>query len=283
MQTVCWLILLTGCIPLWLAWRANRRTSLLQAVQWAGVSWATWVVALAVADAAPGPAAVASCYLALAMTGCAAIAVLGARRPLFRAWNFVVAALLVIDFLPLAEALLRGGNLQLETFRILCVVATITVGVLNYLLTRLAPAALLLSLGCAFILALVLIPEASEQRPQYLLLGSLMLASVPWIAYRAIRARKRAAAEFDRLWLDFRDRFGFVWAQRLRDQFNRSAAHAGWPIILRWQGLRLVPGQPRPDAEMESAAVSTLRALLKRFGPEERPPRPKDKQPTEDG
>ena len=77
-----------------------------------------------------------------------------------------------------------------------------------------------------------------------------------------------AASEFDGLWLGFRDRFGFVWGQRLREQFNISAKHAGWPTILRWQGLRLLPGQSLPAPETQSEMLTTLQALMKRFGQE---------------
>jgi hypothetical protein len=69
----------------------------------------------------------------------------------------------------------------------------------------------------------------------------------------------------DRAWLSFRDRFGLVWSQRLREQFNRSAANSGWPVMLTWKGLRAVPGasdQARPDDEL---LMETIRALMKRF------------------
>jgi hypothetical protein len=62
--------------------------------------------------------------------------------------------------------------------------------------------------------------------------------------------------------LDFRNRFGGLWALRVRDQFNRAAANAGWPVALRWGGLRSVGYD-------DDAPLKGLRALLKRFGPEE--------------
>ena len=71
------------------------------------------------------------------------------------------------------------------------------------------------------------------------------------------------------MWLDFRDRFGFVWGQRLRDQFNRAAANAGWPVYLRWRGLRLRAGTELPPDDLQTRIVDTLRAMLKRFGPGE--------------
>jgi hypothetical protein len=273
MQTLCGLLMLTGAYPLWRAWQANRQTSLLQAVNWAILSWAAWGLALAVTDRSSPAATMAGHYLALCVTGCAAVAVLGARRPGVGTWNFVVLALLAVDLLPVAEGVVTGVPLQLDSLRLTCVAATLAVGVLNYLPTRFAAVALLLLLGCGLELAaLVLIPQWDKQALPYLEIGYLPLASVPWVAFWCVGGDRPAASEFDRLWLDFRNRFGFVWGQRLRDQFNRSAGHAGWPAVLRWQGLRLSPGARLPDQDVQSAMVGTLRALMKRFGPEEEKP-----------
>jgi hypothetical protein len=270
MHLLCWFILLTAAYPLWRAWQANRRTSLVQAVHWAIIAWAGWGVAFAMANRASFSAAVAGSYLALGLTGCAAIAVLGARRPGVGAWNFVVVALLAVDVLPLARAMFAGNAVELDTVHLICVAATVVVGVLNYLPTRLAPAALLLLAGGGLVLYALLDGSRSERRRERVLeIGWLAVACVPWVAYGSIRSREPPAAEFDRLWLDYRDRFGLVWSQRLREQFNRSAVHAGWPAVLRWPGLRLLPGASLPDAETQQEIVNTLRALMKRFKREE--------------
>ncbi len=270
MQTLCWLILLTGAYPLWQAWRANRRSSLVQSLYWAMLSWAMWGIAMATSVSWPVQATKSACYLALSLTGCASVAVLGARRPGVNAWNFVVFALLAVDLLPLVECLFTDGNLRLDVFRVLCLAATLAVGLLNYLPTRLAPAALLLILGCAIeLMVLVFAADSETQLRQQLQLGWVPIALTPWAAYVCLLSSKAALAEFDSLWLDFRNRFGFVWAQRLRDQFNRSATNAGWPVVLRWQGLRLRPGTSLPEPSLQVEIVGTLRALMKRFGPEE--------------
>ncbi len=73
-----------------------------------------------------------------------------------------------------------------------------------------------------------------------------------------------AQSEFDRLWLDFRDRFGFFWSQRVREQFNNSAAHAGWPVYLRWRGLRRTTREPIGPFDQQ-AMIDTLRKALQRF------------------
>jgi hypothetical protein len=258
-----WLIYWTGGYPLWQAWRANRHTSLLHAANWMIGSWAAWGLVFA-AEAFNRPAlGPATRYVALCLTGCAGVAVLGARRPGVGAWNFVVVGLLAVQLLPWAEGALAGGGLQLGGFRTVFLAATLAVGILNYLPTRLAAGALLLGLGCA--LEIVAVLEADNVGHTAEVRGWLLLGCAPWAAYGAMQTRPAAPSEFDRLWLDFRDRYGFVWAQRLREQFNRSVAHAGWPVILRWQGLRLLPGSRFPEPAIQEALLDTLGALRKRF------------------
>jgi hypothetical protein len=263
---LCLLLFLTGAYPLWYAWRANRQTSLLQAVNWAVTAWTVWGLTVAAAGTAH---ARLLHYLAFCLTGCAAVAVLGARRPGVTAWNFVVLGLLAVHLLPVAEGALTGSGLQLDRFRIFFLALTVAVGILNYLPTRLSAAAFLSALGCGFELTRLAESSLWDAGGGTLLLSALWLALVPWVGLLAERGRVPAPSQFDRLWLDFRDRFGLVWGQRLREQFNSSARHAGWPVILRWRGLRLLPGSSLPTAEAQTEMLTTLRALMKRFGPGE--------------
>jgi hypothetical protein len=262
MHLVAWIMLLAAALPIGRAWLANRHTSLLHSVYWVTLAWMGWLVALATNDKSAHELAV---YFALCLTGCAGMAVLGARRPGAAAWNLVVVALLAINLLPLGEGAITGKTLQLDSFREICIAGTVAVGIVNYLPTRLAPAALLLLAAAGLQFAALL----------HLLEGSvagivgLLVASVPWVALAAVRRRPVAASQVDRLWLDFRDRFGFVWAQRLREQFNRSAANHGWPVVLRWRGLRLLAGTTLPEEPDQKAMLDTLQALMKRFGPKD--------------
>jgi hypothetical protein len=260
---LCWLILLTGAYPLWLAWRANRGTTLLQAVNWSVGAWAAWLAALLASMVVPPATAALARYFALCLTGCAGVAVLGARRPVVGAWTFVVLGLLAVDLLPIAEGM---GNLQLNPLRVVFLSATLSVGVLNYLPTRLCWAVLLLAIGCT-VEVWMLVASAEDLR----LLEGLapfsrcLLAIGPLAALVQVHRGGIAATEFDRLWLAFRDRFGLVWGQRTLEQFNRAAAHAGWPVVLRWRGLRIRRGEAFPDPATEAEIVQALRALLKRF------------------
>jgi hypothetical protein len=267
MYGVCVLFLVSGGYPFWVAWRANRRTALVHALGWSIAAWTAWIASVLVGWAKPETDSGAVRYLALCLTGCAMVAVLGARQPGAAAWNFVVVGLLAILLLPLAEQTLSRGKLQIECFRAVLLGGVLAVGVVNYLPTRLGPAAGVLALACIFeLIRLTASESAASAVDAYGSIGCLTLATVPWVALAGLRKRGPETSEFDWMWCRFRDRFGLVWGQRLREQFNRSAAHAGWPVHLAWQGLRRHSGTPKPSQASEADFLVTLRALMKRFG-----------------
>jgi hypothetical protein len=205
-------------------------------------AWLCWSMALVAEDVAAPAIVPAIRYLALALTASAEVAVLGARRPGVVAWNFVVAGFLTV--------VLSGGD------RSVLLVGALLVGCLNYLPTKFALAAVLLAVAAGLEVYGILAGN-DRFRPAV----DALLAVVPWTAWLLSR---RSAPALDRAWLDFRDRFGFVWGQRLRDQFNRAAHHAGWPVELGWSGWRAPT-----DAVTQTACLATLQALMKRFGPPE--------------
>ncbi len=255
-------LVLSGLIPLGVAFWASRQTSLAHALIWAMLAWLSWAAAIWVDDsdsAALPPAR----YLALCMTGCAGVAVLGARRPHVVAWDFVVISLLAVMLLPLAEAQLLGTH-STEGLRVLFLAGTIVVGVLNYLPTRLGPAAFVLTVGIAIEISRLAAPAWAPGRETYWLVVGTQ-AAAPWIAWLCWRLRPAEKAEFDRLWLDFRDAWGMVWSQRAREQFNHAAENAGWPVTLSWRGLRPSDGEEDRIAANEEKYLVTLRAILQRF------------------
>lgn len=261
------LIYLTGLYPLLRAWQANRNTTLFQTIHWTAAAWAAW--GLTIGAEPLGWSSEAAClarYLALCLTACAGVAVLGARRPGVGPWNFVLLGLLAVMLLPLAEGLIARGAMHLEGPRTVFLAGTLAVIVLNYVPTRLGLAALLLGLGGGGqILLLRDGPEVPALLQKWEPIGNLLLAFAPWAGLERLARRPQPASEFDRIWLDFRDRFGLVWGQRLREQFNNAASHAGWLVVLRWQGLRILPGAELPAEAEQVAMIDALRALMKRF------------------
>ena len=253
------ILMVMGFVPLAQALRCNRQTTLRQPLWWALLAWAAWnyVAWCRVFLAEEQRVAV---YVALSLTGCAGIAVLGARRPGVTAWNFVVVGLLAVLLLPVINGL---GELRLEPAQQLFLSVTLVVPILNYLPTRLGPGMVLMAVGCG--IEFVPLLHGSASQPW---LGLLFVAFGPWVGWGILK-RGFVTSEFDRVWLDYRDRFGFVWGQRIREQFNRAAYHSDWPVVLRWQGLQAKSDQPLPDS---AELLSMLRAVLKRFDSEEKQP-----------
>jgi hypothetical protein len=246
------LLLVTGFYPLARAWRAARGTTLRHAVAWTAAAWLAWVGA-----AGAGADAGLERYLALCATGSAGVAVLGARRPIAVAWNFVVASLLLVLLWSVAEGL---GELRPNVFVTTLLAAALAAGMVNYLPTRLAAAVLPAGAACAVEMAIVLKVKGID--PGWSAYALALLAVAPWLGLAAARRRTLTGDEIDREWLDFRDRFGAVWALPARDQFNRASANAGWGVVLGWGGARPAGD---PAAARPAEALVGLRALLKRF------------------
>jgi hypothetical protein len=261
MRIVLVVLIVVGLYPLGLAWRANRATSLGHALAWCIGAWLSWGAAFLLRDL-ESTRMEPMRFCALALTGCAGVAVLGARRPHVLAWDFVVLGLFAVIVLPLVETLFIGTD-PFDPLRVFFLAATLGVGVLNYLPTRFGPAALLLLIVGAGEIALLYVPDSLTGLEPVLLFDGL-LTTMPWISWLCARQGARERSEFDRLWLTFRDRWGLVWGQRVREQFNGAARNAGWPVKLCWQGLRREDASPLIAAEQEKI-VATLRAALQRF------------------
>jgi hypothetical protein len=259
------LLFLTGIYPLTRALRANRATTLRQPLIWALLAWAAWTANAWFYVLRPDRDAPFLPYLALCLTGCAGVAVLGARRPGVGAWNFVVVGLLAVLLLPVLNGL---GEPRVEGAHWLFLSVTLAVPIVNYLPTRLGLSAVLVAVGCGCEMAVLV----GAELPGLQSVAMILLALSPWVS-AILFARKSFGSEFDRLWLAYRDRFGFVWGQRMREQFNRAAHHAGWPVELRWGGLHTTDTDDAPEP---ASLLTTLRAILKRFGPEEERERPQE-------
>ena len=256
------LIFLTSCYPLTRAWLSSRATTLLHALSWGVAAWLAWLGTILL-SASPG--AVSARYLALCLTACASVAVLGARRPIAGAWNFVVLGLLVVLLLPLAENTLLSTPL-LDPLRLMFAIATIAIGALNYLPTRFGLSAILVGTACLMELLLLRGWPEDEQRQVFLAhVSPWLLAGGCWLGLFTGRRQRVPRPLFDMEWLAFRDRFGLMWGQRVREQFNRAAANANWPVLLRWRGLRKTERQSVISLSMQTAIEQTLRETLQRF------------------
>src|SRR5256885_13075667 len=113
----------SGAVPLLAAWWANRRTALVHALFWATLAWLAWLWAAATGTTEAR-------YLALGLTACAGVAVLGARHPGVSAWNAVVAGLFAVQVIPLVQDFLSGTSWLNDPIWKLFLAATLAVGLL---------------------------------------------------------------------------------------------------------------------------------------------------------
>jgi hypothetical protein len=247
-------LIVAGVVPIALAIRAHRQTSLLHALVWALIAWLSWGLTFLVGDLTRTEMEPAR-YCALCLTGCVGVAVLGARRPHVFAWNFVVLGLFAVMVLPLLETLFLGTHPN-DGLRVFFLSATLAVGILNYLPTRIAPAAIVLLIASAGEIALLYAPASLPGIGEQMICD-LLLASIPWLAWSCWSSRAERS-EFDRLWLSFRDSWGMVWSQRVREQFNHACQNGGLPASLHWRGIQAQSGN-------EQKCLELLRATLQRF------------------
>lgn len=248
-------------------WRQIRGTTLVAPWIWGALSILT--LALTESSIALGwatePRWQASLrYVAAMSTFCPIIALLGAKRPQDRGWQWIVLSLWPILSQPGIEWLLFGGVTEIHPARFWFMMILVAVGATNGLGTRNWPASLLFAAGQAVLLwplsagSTLLTPETA------MLLGSLGL--VGWSVYvtaSARFARPVVGHRLDRAWRDFRDEFGVVWALRIRERMTTSATMYDWPVTLAWHGF-----EPRASATYDAApqvVEDSFRTLLRRF------------------
>lgn len=259
-----WAVAVVGSttIPLFVAWRANRGWTIRHALVWGWIAWLSWLgfAWLPCAETA---------YATVTMTGAAGVAVLGARRPGIMAWNFIVASLLIVLWLGWAEGLLAGSGLKLGSVRLAFVVGLILTTVLNYVPTVVMLSALFVGAACA--VNLVSLWRADDHWSTLTIMSLGLGVWVGCFGPTTLRRRKDASS-FDQIWFAFRNRYGAIWSERLREQFNNAAKHNGWPVYLKWAGLHTIAkkDQQQTISDTSKECYEALVALMKRFRYEEK-------------
>lgn len=213
-------------------------------------------------------------YLTSVLLLCPGIAVLGARRPGHVTWNFfvlfpLVAVLLwpAVASVPLVE---KDAALDLETPPLIGFALVAVMGTGNYFGTRftlpaMVHAATLFLLSVSMWVSatdLALIPERTLAR--HMAAVAFMIS----VAVAALRAGESAEDlnSHERLWLDFVDQFGLVWAKRVMDRLNEAARHENWSAEFQWHGILRNPQATDDERSRTNARVEhNTRWLLKRF------------------
>lgn len=198
------------------------------------------------------------------------MSVLGAKRPQDQAWHFVVASLWGIQALPAAEVLVLrpGQTLAIVDARAWFLLLLVLLAALVYLPTRFALSALLAAAAQA-VLVWPFLPwskGAENSARSVLLAGVLMLCA--FAAARFVAQRTGRERSLNRLWLDFRDSFGGLWAARVLERVNAAAVMYAWPFRLGWNGFQNAD-DAAPLAEIPPQYASDVRQtlinLLRRF------------------
>ena len=209
-------------------------------------------------------------YLAAVSTLCPTMAVLGAKRPQDRGWQFIVASLWLVLALPAAQDLAFSGGTAflLHPAWAWFLLLLIAIGFFNQLPTRFGVATLLSTAAQIVLLGsqLPFVQSWNWQRWHWLALpmitGAIALA---WLQ----TSKQRIGSGWDPVWIDFRDQFGAVWALRVMERMNHAARMHDWNARLSWGGFLPTeksrdtsnPTQQKLNQEMELS----FRTLLRRF------------------
>jgi hypothetical protein len=223
-------------------------------------------IAVALNGQVPSPGWVSPLRLAAAVsTFCPTMALLGAKRPQDRGWQFVVIALWGILTLPAVYWLLAGGVQEIHPAQLGFLAILIGVGLVNGLATRFWFSSVLFCLGQLVMLAPFFPISADWFSASTAALVGLSAIVAAWslVAARLPPAREADTA-LDRVWLDFRDAFGAVWGLRVMERMNAASRMYGWPVVLTWSGFRTRDGSA-DVAHLPPAVEESLRMLLRRF------------------
>lgn len=201
---------------------------------------------------------------------CPLIAVLGARRPGVSAWNwFVILPLIAVLGWPAVAIILAGarpGGFTLETPPFIGLLLVLVMGAGNYAGTRyrLPVAALWGSAVLFIVLPLAAIDGLDKSWLRPSAVWSLGIAALA--GWRAALRVTDANFGPDRVWRDFRDQFGIVWAHRIRERINEQADQERWPVRLERIGFVSIDGtEVSLDEAARRRVDHTLRWLLRRF------------------
>ena len=248
--------------------RALRGTTLVAPWHWSLVSLLAIVgcEVLVAGGASPAPEWVAPLRFVAAMsTFCPIMALLGAKRPQDRAWQFIVFSLWVVLSLPAGEWLLFGGVQELHPAHFWFLVLLTGVGAANGISTRFWLSGLLYCAGQLALVGRYLGTMPALAANDWAPLAGVSALVLAWsLVALGVPPPRRADNPLDRVWRDFRDAFGAVWALRVAERINSAATMYCWPVRLDWRGFRNAATH-EPVDEVPAVVVESLRSLLRRF------------------
>jgi hypothetical protein len=250
--------------------RKCRGTTLMLPCLWVATSAAALAVTAVLEIVWPNAVGIgmsAIRFAAYASTLCPIVAVLGAKRPQDRGWQWVVLTQWLVMVWPAAQALANpaGPRVELATLWKLFVVAVISLGPLNYLATRNAIATLLTAAGQVILFAEFLGFAGANDWHLPMALTCFLMAAVIVTATKAKKVddAESCGAQTAR-WLSFRDAYGAFWGLRILQRVNETAGLRQWPVQLTWHGFERL-GDESPEAVQEAEIEQAMDTLLRRF------------------
>ncbi len=262
-------VLAQGRVPL-------AKTSLKSAWYWAAIAltfFTTLFLAVELFGLIQNTIAAHAYYLSAILWMTPFMAALGARWPGTKAWNwFVVLPMVIVLAQPSWSTWATNPeNFGLEAPWLIGFGFVLIMGVGNYMGTRFTLSAVLMAGGLV-----LLVCETSPAISRFFPEGEVVhRISVGLITSGVMSTLMVAEAPCPpnpfslpcaRLWIDFRDWFGIVWARRVQDRVNQAARDQNWPLRVELHGVTGVEGKTeRPLPEAAREMEKTFRWLLKRF------------------
>ena len=216
------------------------------------------------------PTVVALRLAVSASTFCPAVALLGAKRPQDRVWQFAVFSLWVILAMPAAQSHFLGdpSYAGVQGFQSWFMLLILIVTLANSILTRYGLSAALYFTAQWCLLSGRMPLWRIETGTVGRLIGLGLAVLALGLVVAGIPRSRPAVGPLDRVWLDFRDWFGMFWALRLAERMNAISSKSGWGIQLGWNGFQMTPNVKNASSispEVAHSAHQSFRALLRRF------------------
>ncbi len=216
-------------------------------------------------------------FSAHAFVFCPFMSLLGARRPQNKMWEFIVFSLWLVLILPALETVLLSPGRQADTqgIRAWFMLILIFVSALNVILSRFWISGILVGLA-QYLLVNPNLPEWAHLNERFA--GQAMEAGLAMailaflVAFLIPKPNRKSLRDEDRVWLDYRDMFGGMWALRIKERINTSATMYDWDLRLTWRGFVTADGSQLPDqlpAKIEKILHNHFYSLMRKFVPRE--------------
>ncbi len=250
-----------------------RGLTAASALAWAILAIAVTLAAIAIRFSESVPVSYASClhYLAATLLLAPLIDILGARNPGHRAWPwFVVCPMVLVLQWPVISHLMSEQattQFELPIPAMIGFLLVLVMGAGNYFGTG--------NTGTCFFGAIGIVLFVFPVTPWFswpgngLLLGSSVCLTISaLLAEGRIKSDEQSAGHI-RLWLDFRDTYGLVWARRVMDRINQFGDREEWDVVMTLDGFQSTVDDTPLNAKTHHRPIEILRWVLRRFASDE--------------